>query len=127
MSEPTPRSLEHHAALDARLVAAARGIRLLEAVSRPEREQAMFLGAWRVGRIHLPDHEYPRGDHAERRRELQAVFDAADPDDIITVVIPEFVTSLSTQWLHNQSGLAIKARLLYRPNTVVTSVPVLVD
>lgn len=53
--------------------------------------------------------------------------DAADPDDIITVVIPEFVTSISTQWLHNQSGLAIKARLLYRPNTVVTSVPVHVD
>jgi amino acid transporter len=53
--------------------------------------------------------------------------DAEDPDDIITVVIPEFVTSLSTQWLHNQSGLAIKARLLYRPNTVVTSVPVHVD
>jgi amino acid transporter len=53
--------------------------------------------------------------------------DAEDPDDIITVVVPEFVTSLSTQWLHNQSGLAIKARLLYRPNTVVTSVPVLVD
>jgi hypothetical protein len=53
--------------------------------------------------------------------------DAEDPDDIITVVIPEFVTSLSTQWLHNQSGLAIKARLLYRRNTVVTSVPVHVD
>ena len=52
---------------------------------------------------------------------------AQDPDDIITVVIPEFVTSLPTQWLHNQSGLAIKARLLYRPNTVVTSVPVRVD
>lgn len=76
-----PRSLAHHAALDARLVAAARGIRLLEAVSWPEREQAMFLGAWRVGRIHLPDHVYPRGDHGERRAELQAVFDAADPDD----------------------------------------------
>jgi amino acid transporter len=52
---------------------------------------------------------------------------AQDPDDIITVVIPEFVTSVPTQWLHNQSGLAIKARLLYRPNTVVTSVPVVVD
>ena len=52
---------------------------------------------------------------------------AQDPDDIITVVIPEFVTSVPTQWLHNQSGLAIKARLLYRPNTVVTTVPVLVD
>jgi amino acid transporter len=53
--------------------------------------------------------------------------DAEDPDDVITVVIPEFVTQWKTQWLHNQSALALKARLLYRPNTVVTSVPVLVD
>ena len=53
--------------------------------------------------------------------------DAESPDDIITVVIPEFVTQWKTQWLHNQSALALKARLLYRPNTVVTSVPVLID
>ena len=66
-------------------------------------------------------------------RELTAPFleyldelDAESPDDVITVVIPEFVTPWSQQWLHNQSALAIKARLLYRPNTVVTSVPVLV-
>ena len=32
-----------------------------------------------------------------------------------------------TQLLHNQSALALKARLLYRPNTVVTSVPVHID
>ena len=48
-------------------------------------------------------------------------------DDIITVVIPEFVTALRSQWLHNQSALAIKARLLYRPNTVVTSVPIVIE
>jgi hypothetical protein len=53
--------------------------------------------------------------------------DAESSDDIITVVIPEFVTGWSSQFLHNQSALALKARLLYRPNTVVTSVPVLVD
>jgi amino acid transporter len=53
--------------------------------------------------------------------------DAESPDDVITVVIPEFVTQWKTQWLHNQSALALKARLLYRPNTVVTSVPVLID
>ena len=28
------------------------------------------------------------------------------------------------QLLHNQSALTLKARLLYRPNTVVTSIPV---
>jgi hypothetical protein len=53
--------------------------------------------------------------------------DAQDPDDIITVVIPEFVTGWSTQFLHNQSAFMLKARLLYRPNTVVTSVPVLIN
>jgi hypothetical protein len=53
--------------------------------------------------------------------------EAESPDDVITVVIPEFVTAWKTQFLHNQSAFALKARLLYRPNTVVTSVPVLVD
>ena len=53
--------------------------------------------------------------------------DAESLDDIITVIIPEFVTQWKTQWLHNQSAFALKARLLYRPNTVVTSVPVLID
>jgi len=52
--------------------------------------------------------------------------DDLDSDDIITVIIPEFVTSLRSQWLHNQSALAIKARLLFRPNTVVTSVPIVI-
>ena len=45
-------------------------------------------------------------------------------DDIITVVIPEFVTSWRTQWLHNGSAFALKAKLLYRPHTAVVSVPI---
>jgi hypothetical protein len=54
--------------------------------------------------------------------------DAESPDDVITVIIPEFVvTKWYTQVLHNQSALALKARLLFRPNTVVTSVPVIVE
>lgn len=47
------------------------------------------------------------------------------PDDIVTVVVPEFV--LDRWWqqlLHNQSALLLKARLRSRPNTVVTAVPV---
>ena len=52
--------------------------------------------------------------------------DGLQSDDLITVVIPEFVTSIRSQWLHNQSALAIKARLLFRPNTVVTSVPIVI-
>ena len=53
--------------------------------------------------------------------------DNEDSDDIITVVIPEFVTAIRSQWLHNQSALAIKARLLYRKNTVETSVPIVIE
>ena len=45
-------------------------------------------------------------------------------NDTITVVVPEFVVG---RWyehlLHNQSALMLKARLLFREGTVVTSVP----
>ncbi len=75
------RSLQHHAALDARLVAAVRGIRLLESVSWPAQAQEEFLAAWKIGRIHLPRIEYPRGDYDAIRTELEAVDQAADPDD----------------------------------------------
>ncbi|MDP2289893.1 MAG: APC family permease [Actinomycetota bacterium] len=50
--------------------------------------------------------------------------DQLHQDDIITVVIPEFVSSWSTQWLHNGSAFALKAKLLHRPHTAVVSVPV---
>jgi amino acid transporter len=46
------------------------------------------------------------------------------PHDIVTVVLPEFV---ARHWwehlLHNQSALRLKAALLFRPRTVVISVP----
>ena len=45
-------------------------------------------------------------------------------NDIVTIVIPEFVvSSWWGQLLHNQSALFLKGRLLFRKGTVVTSVP----
>ena len=45
-------------------------------------------------------------------------------DDVVTVVIPEFVTGhWWHQLLHNQTSLFIKAALLFKPGIVVTSVP----
>ena len=45
-------------------------------------------------------------------------------DDIITVVIPEFVPNKWWQHLlHNQSSLLLKAALLFRENVIVTNVP----
>lgn len=50
--------------------------------------------------------------------------DAERPDDFVTVVLPEFVPG---RWwhhlMHNQRALLIKTALLFKPNTVVTSVP----
>jgi amino acid transporter len=50
--------------------------------------------------------------------------DEERPDDFVTVVLPEFVPG---RWwhhlLHNQRALLIKGALLFKPNTVVISVP----
>jgi amino acid transporter len=50
--------------------------------------------------------------------------DAAQPEDFVTIVLPEFVPA---RWwhhvFHNQRALLIKGALLFRPNVVVTSVP----
>jgi amino acid transporter len=65
--------------------------------------------------------------YRELTRPILAFLDEIDAEhqgNIITVVIPEFVTSWSTQWLHNGSAFALKAKLLHRPHTAVVSVPV---
>jgi amino acid transporter len=54
--------------------------------------------------------------------------DAQYDNDIITVILPEFVlTKWYEQLLHNQSALVLKGRLLFRRNTVVVSVPYHID
>jgi amino acid transporter len=54
--------------------------------------------------------------------------DAEHENDIITVILPEFVlTKWWEQLLHNQSALMLKGRLLFRRNTVVVSVPYHID
>ena len=69
--------------------------------------------------------------HSEdvRDREETAFACVVEPDhDVVTVIIPEFV--LQHWWsgfLHNQSALLLKARLLMRKGTVVTSVPTHID
>jgi len=50
--------------------------------------------------------------------------DRQQPDDTLTVVLPEYIARhWWEQILHNQTALRIKAALLFRPGTVVTSVP----
>ncbi|MBN6151671.1 flavohemoglobin expression-modulating QEGLA motif protein [Xanthomonas sp. AmX2] len=75
---PVAAEIRHHAALDARLVKAVRGIRLLALASWPAAAQAPFLDSVARGNPILPQVEYPRLDFATTRRELAAIAQAAD-------------------------------------------------
>ena len=97
-------------------------------VHEPHEQEAMSE-AWDRHKIPIELHTI-YSPYRELARPVLKYLDELDqryPDGLVTVVIPETVTSVGTQWLHNQSALALKARLLYRPNTVVTSVPVKID
>jgi amino acid transporter len=97
-------------------------------VTGPEEQEAL-AHAWEAYDVPIPVHTI-LSPYRELTRPVLDYLDELDSevqDDVITVIIPEFVTQWKTQWLHNQSAFALKARLLYRPNTVVTSVPVLVE
>ena len=72
-------SLTQHAALDRRLVAAVKGIRLLGSVSWPSSAQERFLTGWRRGEVALPVIDYTRIDHSAAREALDAVYREADP------------------------------------------------
>jgi len=52
----------------------------------------------------------------------------AEPEYILTVIIPEFVTSSWWEnFLHNQTALRIKSSLLMKPKVIVVSVPYHLD
>jgi len=72
-------AIVHHAALDARLVKAVRGIKLLTLTSWPASTQAPFLDSVARGNPLLPQVDYPKHDFGDARRELEAIAAAADP------------------------------------------------
>jgi amino acid transporter len=120
----------HRGVLDALAYARSLAPERLLAVSvvTDDEEQRRLVQAWDDYGITVPLHTISSPYRELTRPVLEYLdeLDAESPDDVITVVIPEFVTPWKQHWLHNQSAFALKARLLYRPNTVVTSVPVLV-
>ena len=88
--------------------------------------RAEVVRAWEKSGIAVPL-EIIVDDYRDLSEPIEAFLtdtDARWADDTLTVVIPEFVVH---RWwehlLHNQSALVLKARLLYRRDTVVTSVP----
>ena len=75
-----PPDVTHHAALDARMVEAARDVRLLNLASWPAGMETDFVAEYARGVVRLPVIEYPRHDFSATRSELAAVAAEADPE-----------------------------------------------
>jgi uncharacterized protein (TIGR02421 family) len=71
--------LDVYSELDRRLVAATRGIRLLQSVSWPASIEMEFVAAWKAGTARLPGITYPKFDFAETREALLGISIAAEP------------------------------------------------
>ncbi len=95
-----------------------------------EEERERVIAQWESFNMDMPLEIV----YSPYRELLRPILDAVDDldarydNDIVTVIIPEFVVH---RWwehlLHNQSALLLKGRLLFRKNTVVTSVPYQVE
>jgi hypothetical protein len=91
-----------------------------------EEEQARIAKQWDEYDIDVPlDIVY--SPYRELSRPILRFIDEIDArwdNDIVTVLIPEFVVhKWWEQILHNQTALFLKGRLLFREGVVVTSVP----
>jgi amino acid transporter len=99
-------------------------------VSSDEEDQERIEKRWEEFGIDVPL-EIVYSPYRELTRPVLRYIDELDAryeNDIITVLLPEFVVS---HWwgnlLHNQSALLLKGRLLFRKGTVVTSLPYHLD
>nr|MBF6592101.1 hypothetical protein [Ktedonobacterales bacterium] len=87
-----------------------------------EREEEHFLGPIMGPKLIIVDSPY--------RTVTRPIINFVDAlgrgyaDDLITVVLPEFVTNYPWEWvLHNQTALRLKLALLRRSHIVTASVP----
>jgi len=100
---PLTPELAHYAALDARMVAAVRGIELLGTVSWPAQVQTDFLAARARGTMNFPQIVYPPQQHAAVRTELEAI--AADTD--LTHPLGAYIARTCESW--NVATLLLEA------------------
>jgi hypothetical protein len=95
-------------------------------VSSDEEDEERIQARWQEFGIEVPL-EIVYSPYRELTRPVLRYIDELDAryeNDVITVLLPEFVVS---HWwgnlLHNQTALVLKGRLLFRKGTVVTSLP----
>jgi hypothetical protein len=101
---------------------------VLEAVTVnvDDRDTRMLVKEWEANGFKIPlkviESPYreitkPVLDYVKRTR-------TKNPRDVVTVFIPEYVVGRWWEhFLHNQSALRLKGRLLFQPGVMVTSVP----
>jgi amino acid transporter len=95
-------------------------------VNTDSRDRAEILENWKrvVGDVPLVVLDSPYRSVTRPLLQFIAEIEDLRQDDKVTVLLPEFVPA---RWwhnlLHNQTSLALKTALLFRPNIVVTSVP----
>ncbi|HKY75881.1 MAG TPA: APC family permease [Acidimicrobiia bacterium] len=93
-------------------------------------EQERLEHQWEEHGLEVPL-EFVHSPYRELTKPVLRFLDKLDQrweNDTVTVLIPEFiVTRWWEQIFHNQSALMLKGRLLFRPRTVVTSIPYHVD
>jgi amino acid transporter len=122
----------HRGALEALAYAKSLAPNHLVAVSvvSDEEEERRIQELWAERKLDIPL-EIVHSPYRELSGPILKFIDELDAvweNDIMTVVLPEFV--VSGWWgklLHNQTALFLKGRLLFRPHTVVTSVPYHLD
>ncbi len=100
---------------------------LAVSIAPDEKAEASLREQWRQYGLDLPL-EVVEAPYRDLVPPVLAFLDDLDArngeDHVTTVIVPEFVvTHWWEQVFHNQNALALKARLLFRPRTVVTSVP----
>lgn len=86
-------AIVHHAALDARMVQAVKGIRLLTLTSWPALLQRPFLDSVARGNPKLPQVHYPPHDFSDARRELAAIEAAVDESHPLGAYLRDSVRS----------------------------------
>ncbi|HEY6985709.1 MAG TPA: flavohemoglobin expression-modulating QEGLA motif protein [Rhodanobacteraceae bacterium] len=116
--------LDIYSDLDKRLVAATRGIRLLQSVSWPASVEMDFVAAWKAGTAQLPEITYPKFDFAETREALTGISIAAEPGHPLGDYIRRTAQSwrIATELLDAIGTTAVtehSARLFGRPSDLV--------
>ena len=116
--------LDVYSELDRRLVAATRGIRLLQSVSWPASIEMDFVAAWKAGTARLPEITYPKFDFTETREALLGISIAAEPGHPLGDYIRRTAQSwrIATELLDSIGTPAItehSARLFGRPSDLV--------